>query len=265
MHTSCSGCVFIIEENGGQIGCRLDRTDKLGVLDIQDSSFTLKRFCTTYRPEKWLHDLSIKESEDISKTVLDEVMPRVGFFVILNHEPVNNSIEKLNRTLEDIKNQTLPARYVVVVNDKVEYNEEIQQTLIEKFGHLTKDEFIFHIVQIVHKPQTLSMLIDESFRHAKNGWAYVCDAGENIDRQLIEKIDTRVNIKLKMLCVVLPYSGDLNGLLFQTALFKFLNGNSVKTFVDTVVDNRSFLDKVKDAARHSHKDTMITWGEFNES
>lgn len=265
MNTNCIGCVFATLENETQTGCKLDKARKLEILDTQDNHFILKRFCTTYRPEAWLHDLSVQESQDVKKTVLDEVIPRIGFFIILNHDDLGNSIEKLDKTLEDIKNQTLPARYVVIVNDRVEYNQEIQKMLVDKFGTLTKDQFIFHIVQIIQKPQMLLMLIDESFKHAKNGWAYVCYAGENIDRLLIEKIHKRINIDLKMLCVISPYDDNLNGLLFQTSLFKFLNGNKVKTFADTVVDNRSFLDKVKDAAQHSHKDTMITWSEFNES
>lgn len=262
MHTNCNQCVFSIVKNSQQVGCKLNRADILEIESIDDvnNSFILKRFCTTYRPSKWLEDLSVIESVSLEDTVLNEVSPRVGFFIIFNHD-----LESLKTTLLDIKHQSRMARYAIIINDRVEYNEEIYKILMEYFGEYNENEFIFHIVQIINEPQMMSMVIDESFRHAKNGWAYICHAGENIDRKLIDKIHKRVNIDLKRLSIIKPYDDNLNGLLFQTALFKFLNGNNVKTFTDTTVDNRPFLEKVEDAAKNSHKDTMITWSEFNES
>lgn len=255
VQTKCNDCVFL----DGQ-SCKLNRIKKLEIDNINENGdITLKRFCNTYRPESWLNDLSLEESEDIQKTVLREIQPRVGFFVILNTES-ENAIQELDQTLNNIKNQTINARYVIVITDKVEYNPEIQKLLIEKFDFDTTN---YHIVQILERPQIAEMLIDMSFRHAKNGWAYVCNAGENIDEQLIEKMHKRVNIDLKRLVIIKPYDTNMNGLLFQTSLFKFLNGNNVKVFQDTVTDNRSFMDKVLEAAKNSSPDTLIDWETFN--
>lgn len=255
--TNCAGCVFLDVDK-----CKLHRMEKLGIAEKNENGdIILNRFCTTYRPKQWLDELSLSESVDLDQTVLNEVRPRVGFFIILDTGK-DNSIQALDKTLECIKNQTMPARYVSVITDKVEYNNEIQSLFVQKFKF---DETNYHIVQILEKPKVEEMLIDMSFRHAKNGWAYVCHSGEDIDIDLIQKIHNRINIELKRLVVVQPYDDKMNGLLFQTSLFKFLNGNGVKVFSDNVTDNRSFIDKVADTAKHSLEDTMITWESFNET
>jgi len=85
-----------------------------------------------------------------------------------------------------------------------------------------------------------------------------------VPRDLIYKIHKRVNLDMKKLVVVKPYSG-VNGLLFQSALFKFVNGNKPKLYQDEIIDNRPFLEKVKEAAKESDDQTLIDWSEFNES
>lgn len=255
--TNCNGCVFSEMENNVQAGCKLNRHQKFECSIGDNGYFNINRFCNTFRPNEWLSDLSVSESEDIVSTVLDEVKPRVGFFVIFDHD-----ISNLNSTLDDIANQTIDSRYVIVINDKVEYNDDIHSLLLKKFDF---DKTNYHIVQIVEQPKIMPMLIDESFKHAKNGWAYVCHSGEPIDRNLIEKIHHRINIDMRRLVFIEPYDDNLNGLFFQTALFKFLNGNHTKVFSDEVVDNRVFIDKVKEACGNSDKDTFTSWEEFNES
>ena len=255
--TDCNGCVFSIKENDIQQGCKLNRDKKFEFNIGEDGYFKIDRFCNTYRPNEWLSDLSVDESSDIVCTVLNEVKPRVGFFVIFDHD-----IENLKSTLNDIAKQSIQSRYVIIINDKVEYNNAIHSLLLELFNF---HETNYHIVQIVEKPKLMSMLIDEAFRHAKNGWAYVCNSGQAIDRKLIEKIHNRINIEMRRLVFIEPYDENMNGMLFQTSLFKFLNGNYPKVFADEIVDNRNFVDKVKEAVKNSDNDTFISWGEFNES
>lgn len=266
MKTSCAKCVFAKKEESKQTGCALNRHEKLGIDEVDgDGDFILSRFCTTYRPQEWLKDLSLSESMNIEESVLKEIEPRIGFFIILDHEQSTDSLVDLKKTLDDLVAQEIPPRYVIVINDRVEYNESIHSILYDSFHDNGPDTTMFHIVQLIEKPKLLASVIDESFTHAKNGWAYVCHAGENIDRHLIAKIHNRVNIELKKLVVVEAYNDKLDGLLFQTALFKFLNGNRVKVFQDENVDSRTFIEKVKCAAQKSDKETYITWSEFNES
>ena len=260
--TSCKNCIFATVENSKQTGCKLKRHEKLGI-DSQspDGYFSLSRFCNTYRPKDWLKHLSLDESINLTDTVLNEVKPNVGFFIIFNGDTKGCVSEKLKPTIDCLKNQDIPPKYVAVINNKVEYNEDIHELLISSFD---EEQTYTHVVQMLYQPEILEAVIDEAFTHAKNGWAYVCNAGEDIDKNLITKIHKRINLDMKQLVVIEPYEGTLNGLLFQAALFKFLNGNGVKVFQDTSVDNRRFLDKVKDYASNSGKDTFITWKDFYE-
>ena len=206
--------------------------------------------------------LSLEESENLCDTVLQEVRPRVGFFVIMDSEGVE-AIDKLKKTLLDIKNQKdATPRYVVVVNDKVEYNNEIQGLFGELFDHYIT---MHHIVQINTTFPTEHHLIDEAFIHAKNGWVYVTSSGENVPLDLLEKMHQRMNIDMNILSVVKPYD-EINGMIFQASLFKYLNGNRRKVYEgedgEKNVDDRPFLDKVEDLAQMSAEGSVIEWGEF---
>ena len=261
VNSSCKGCVFA-EVDTHQTSCKLDRAAKLGIDDKdEDGFFVLSRFCTTYRPKEWLSDLSLAESMDTEKTVLEEIYPRVGFFIVLDTTR-DDAIEQLRATVEDIKNQKeIAPRYIVIINDKVEYNEDAFAVVQPLFDF---EETEYHILQLQVEIDDPVNTIDEAFAHAKNGYVYVTTSGERVPRDLIYKIHKRVNLDMKKLVVVKPYSG-VNGLLFQYALFKFVNGNRPKLYQDEIIDNRPFLEKVKEAAKESDDQTLIDWSEFNES
>ena len=260
--THCKGCVFAQFGEFTQKSCELDRSLKLGVEDKDDDGFfVLSRFCNTYRPQEWEDGLSEKEKENKSESVMSEICPRVGFFVLLETDK-ENAVEKFKYTLEDIKSQTYGTpRYIVVVNDKVEYNEEIYSILASSFDF---EETEYHVVQLEYDPKSEWHKLDPAFIHAKNGWICVTSSGASVDRDLIWKIHKRINIDMKKLVVVQPYQ-DMNGMIFQSALFKFVNGNRTKLYQDEMIDSRSFLEKVESAAENSGEETFITWSEFNES
>jgi len=262
--THCKGCVFALETEGEQTGCELYRSEKLGVKDSEEGGFVLNRYCNTYRPEEWLSDLSLEEYKKRHQIALMEVVPRVGFFVLLDTSK-ESAMDDLTKTILDIKNQTLhKARYIVVITDKTEYNPEIQSLLVENFDH---KETLHHLVKVSGIPENKMFLIDECFKHAKNGWIYVTTAGETVDQELVEKINQRVNVDMKRLSVVKPYDG-FNGLLFSTPLFKLVNGNHKKAYEtdegDLEFDDRPFLEKVEDM-KDDTGETLITWEEFNAS
>lgn len=260
--TKCKGCVFAEKGEFAQVSCELDRASKLGVQETdEDGCFVLSRFCSAYRPQEWVDRLTEEESVDLKSTVMKEVRPKVGFFILLETKTANE-IEKFKQTLEDIINQEdIKPRYVVVVNDKVEYNQEIFKLLASSFDF---EETEYHMIQLRHKLKNKDSKIDEAFMHAKNGWVYVTTSGEKIPRDLLKKIHKRVNIDMKKLVVVKPYD-DTNGLLFQSSLFKFVNGNRSKLYQDEIIDTRSFMEKVESAAEKSGEETLITWSQFNES
>lgn len=258
VHSNCKGCVFAEKAADIQTGCTLNRPEKLGIKEngVNSEWFELERFCTTYRPKEWSDGLN--DYEDTKSKVLEEIHPRVGFFVKFNTES-KNPIKDLEHTVEHIANQEdIPARYVSVINDKVEYNEEIFEILKSNF---TWDVTEFHIVQMEAKFVNVDRVVDEAFTHAKNGWLYVTTSGRPVKRDLIKRIHNRVNVQLKKLSFVEPYSGS-DGMLFHTPLFKFLNGNKTKIFNDEYSDSRPFIEKVRDAASRSDKECFLTWRRF---
>ena len=264
--THCERCVFAEIQNEKQTGCQLDRSQKLGIIETDSDAtyYVLKRYCNAYRPEEWLKDLSLKDYKNRHKVALDEVTSRVGFIVLLDTNK-QDAIEQLKVTIDDIVKQTVnKARYVIVITNKPEYNQEVQSVLVNRFDH---DKTLHHLVQVSDIPENKMLLIDECFKHAKNGWIYTTTSGQRIDQELVRKINERVNLEMKRLSVVKPYD-DFNGLLFSTPLFKLLNGNNIKAYEkdngELELDDRPFLEKIEDM-KDDTGETLITWEEFNAS
>ena len=272
VQTSCKGCVFAEYTKNTQTGCKLNRAEKLNpkndlLLDGDKHHYTFNRFCNTYRPKEWEIILSDEEKQDMIKSVMHEVSPRVGFFVFLDNE--EGMLDRLSATLKDIREQTFgQARYVALINSRVEYNEQLHEMLRNTFNNTTAEDirlnrFIkteFHIVQTLVDSKN-DFLLDEAFRHAKNGWAYVTTSGENVRRDLLEKINDRINIDMKRLVLVKPYD-DLNGMIFQTAIYKFLDGSRKLQHKETGEDmTLSFVKKVE-GMNTSDPDTIISWEDF---
>ncbi len=272
VQTSCKGCVFAEYAKNTQTGCKLNRAEKLNpkndlLLDGDKHHYTFNRFCNTYRPKEWEIILSDEEKQDMIKSVMHEVSPRVGFFVFLDNE--EGMLDRLSATLKDIREQTFgQARYVALINSRVEYNEQLHETLRNTFNNTTAEDirlnrFIkteFHIVQTLVDSKN-DFLLDEAFRHAKNGWAYVTSSGENVRLDLLEKINDRINIDMKRLVLVKPYD-DLNGMIFQTAIYKFLDGSRKLQHKETGEDmTLSFVEKVE-GMNTLDPDTIISWEDF---
>lgn len=260
IETYCKNCVFkILDINGIQTGCSLNRTSVLPIDRKQDGYFVLSRFCNTNRPDEWLQSLSFEESQKSKEIVLQEVVPRIGFFIKLDTS-VEDPINKLESTILDIVNQEIyKARYVIISNDKVEYNPDIQSLLTKYFDF---EQTKYHITQIVEKPLNDNLLIDESSRLFLNGWLYVTTSGQKIDINFMKIINDLINFKMKSVSVILPYD-EFNGLVFQTALFKFLCGNKKRRIDDDTFDDRPFLEKIKDL--QSSEKTIFSWEEINVS
>ena len=253
IYTQCDKCVFATTVNNKQSNCNLGKAELLGIEEVNENGYyNLKRFCNTYRPPEWLSELNVAESENLHSTVMKEVFPRVGVFII-------QDVSNLRATLGDVINQTEGAfRYVAVITDKVEYNEDIQKLFVSMLDH---DTIKHHIVQIREKPPTKYHYIDEAFTHAKNGWIYVTSSNTGVQIDLLSKMHKHINIDMKPLAVVKPYD-DINGMIIQTALFKFLNGNKTKVFDDESIDNRLFLDKITDMSATDDNKSVLEWDDF---
>lgn len=256
IETTCKGCVFAQVKKNVQTGCQLNRLEKLGSkLNSDAESFSVQRFCNTARPQEWVDLLSFEESLDLKKAVMQEVYPRVG--VLINFDVTKDQpLEKLESSISDLMSQEHPPRYIIVANEKVEYNESIQKILASKLPKGTDH----HIVQMLKRFEDQKQIIDECFRHALNGWMYVTTCGEEIPKTLMQTLNRMINEDMEKITVVKPYDG-FNGMIFQTALFKFLNGNRPKVWTIEEIDYRPFLEKVQDLDKES---SVMSWEEFYE-
>lgn len=260
VETSCADCVFAKIKDNKQYGCVLNRTDKLETRKEKTGDLehdVVLRFCNTSRPEAWTESLSLEEKLQADSVVMEEVRPRVGFLIYVDHSK-DNPIESLDITLQSIKNQTEScARYVIVANEKVEYNEQIHEMLLSYFD---KDLTDIHILQLIEVPENKVWILDEAFRLALNGWIYTTTSGEMVDKNVLKDVHEHLNIKMKKLSVVSPYEG-INGLMVQTSLFKYLNGNRTKIWSEDQKDSRLFLDKVKELDKT--EDCILDWSQVN--
>jgi hypothetical protein len=268
VQTNCEGCVFTEEKKhhlgtkkGTQIGCSLERHNLLEVEKLDDKgNFILKRFCNTYRPEEWIQDLDFDDALNPEETVLQEVFPRIGFFIRLDTDDPT-AIEDLDITLTSITQLTgEDAAYVAVVTDKVEYNVGIWESCVKHFAETNTK---YHVVQAL-KLESEEDVLEEAFLHAQNGWVYSTSAGELVPSDILDKLHELLNIKLEQLVMVEPYSG-LNGLMFPAFLFKFLKGNKAKLFQDQTVSSGTFIEKIKNAQKQDQTSGVLTWEEFNAS
>lgn len=257
--THCKNCVFANYENDIQVGCSMGRHEQLGVAEMLENNFGLHRFCNTYRPPEWYNHLGLEKALKPEETVLEEVFPRIGFFVKLNTDE-NNAIEKLRKTIKSIADMDGGCAYLVVITDKVEYNEEIWTLFIEYFG--AESTIKYHILQLGEKYENLVKIIDRAFIHAQNGWMMTLSGGHEVKQDTLTKLHRITNIEMKQLVMVDSYDG-FNGLIFPAFLFKFLNGNKDKIFQDEIVDGRGFVDKVKAAEERGGTNSIISWEEFD--
>lgn len=256
--TNCEGCVFVEMDGENQKGCKLQRPILLGV-DTEDKHYTLERFCNTYRPSEWLSDLSFAEQMTPVDTVLNEVRPRLGFFVVLNTS-AKDAISELRTTIDSIVEINGDHAYIVVITDKVEYNEEIW----EMFNPLKEanPDSKYVVMQLTSGVgENIASVVDHAFQHAQNGWIMCVDSGTTVSPSVVDGLHNFINIEMRQLILVEPQAG-INGLTFPAYLFKFLNGNKTKMFNDEMTDSREFLEKVKDAEQRGGTKTVYSWDDI---
>jgi hypothetical protein len=263
VETFCRNCVFAEYTKNKQTGCTLNRSETFNPNEIRKSqdgkeSYVFNRFCTAFRPEEWKLVLDEDEKKDLISTVRAEIFPPIGIFIFLKTE-TSDSLEALKNRIQEIKNQTVGTlRYLVIINNKVEYNEEIHSILRESFNF---EETEFHIVQTLLDQEDL-LYIDDAFKHAKNGWIYVCESNKKIREDLFEAIDDNINVKLNRVVLLEPRDG-IDGMLFQASIHKLLDGSN--SLLDPSSSERvrvDFLSKVREIAKLSEHKTVFTREEF---
>lgn len=254
---SCKDCVFAISDEYQQIDCKLNRLEKLNrdyktqALPKDDKFYHFDRFCNTFRPPVWLETYHNNDIEIATNEVYKEVYPRLTFIIQFNYDLYN-----LISILHDIENQTIPNRkFVIVINDKVEYNEDI----FDNMENILKTNIgSYHLVQSMPNLDK-EYLNDEGFKLAKNGWTVFLKDGATIQRNFAEIIHNRINIDMKRFVFAQNKNG--NKMIIQSAIYKLLNGNKPKTNKDESIDDRPFLEKFNDLEQ-TDPDSVIEWGKL---
>lgn len=240
---SCEGCIFVLKNKEKQDGCMLNRTEKLNPenkFDDKNQYQILNRFCNTYRPQEW------RKADMISPAAraLEEVLPAVGVIVNFKH-----NLGSLERTLESISNQVgNKFKYLIVVNDKVEYNQEIS-ILCKKYI----DKWM--LVQMMDE-YSHENCIDDVFNHVKNGYIILVKSGYEFPYTFLETIHERINVQMKRLMV--SYDTNKEKILTSASLYKFLKGNKPKVTEDGTTDKRNFFERLVDIPSED-PDSIVSW------
>lgn len=246
---SCEGCIFIIKDDDKpQEGCSLGRTIKLNPInkfDDKNQYQILSRFCNTYRPQEW------KKMDMVSPaaSALEEVLPVAG--VIVNFE---HNLGALEQTLESMFNQKgNKFKYLIVINDRVEYNEEIG-IICKKY--IDKWMLVQMLEEYQHKD-----CIDNVFNHVKNGYIILVKAGYKFPTEFLQTIHERINIDMEPLMVA--YDRNKEKILTSASLYKFLKGNKPKINEDGTTDKRNFFERLADVPTEGN--SIVDWENlFNE-
>lgn len=233
IETHCKGCVFAQRKMSleGNL-CQLGRLEKFPKGKVVDGYYKFNRFCNAYRPQKWLDDLDTALHP--IQVVNQEIHIKMGFTINFTN---NHDLHKLKHTLDSVFWGDDGPYYVIVVNDKPEYNGEIHQLISKKNIYNSR----IHIVQILD--QVPEYYMDEAFKFARNGYMIYLYSGDIMPYNYVEKLNSHINHDLKFLSIC--FSGD-GRIIFQNSLFKLLGGNKSLMKQDGTMDNRDFIAKAMD-------------------
>lgn len=267
--SSCDGCCFAVYKNTGdekqQTACELGRIEKFKDRETKmrlkkgadGEHFVIDRFCTCYRPDEWLAVLDEKEKKNLTKVVREEICVNMGIIIFFDE---HSDQEGLIRTIECFKQQTQHPRYVVVVNNRVEYNEIIHELLIKSFPNKQKTNI--HLVQCLDNETADFEKVDIAFQHALNGFYYVINAGEEVQNNFIEKFDSYINDELNQVVMVKPEE-KVAGLLIQASLHKLVNGSKTKMNDDESMNRENVVQRVVNMAiKNGGIDLIKDWSEI---
>lgn len=260
---SCKDCVFAeyvsFKGKDIQYDCKLKRVDKLSKDRTSEendnvSYFVFDRFCNTRRPVEWLEQYCENDINLGITEVYKEVAPRLSIIIKFNHD-----MNLLKQNLQSIYDQMDSRKFVIIINEKSEYNMEIFQILEDLYQHNKIVQY-----NILMPPSSLEYIydtIDDALDFCKNGWIVFLDEGDTIPTNLTEKIDHRINHEMRRFVYC---KKDNKSFIIQSAVYKLIGGNSPKILSDGTVDSRTFLDRIE-SLEATDPDCICNWGDiFNE-
>lgn len=191
IQTNCKNCVFKIEQDGEQTGCKagrlktfLDRGEagKLGsYLD-----YKIFRLCNLYRDDTWRY----KDSQDSLQVAKEEV--KTKFCIIIFDDPKNSQLEQ---AVESIYNLDYPQDKIQVVissyhQENVTHLVTITNQLSEKFKHSKL------VLNWYHNNKSL-IEYDAFSKCVYNGFFVKMNHNDTLPKHLLRTVDDSINNKLE--------------------------------------------------------------------
>lgn len=275
----CAGCVFAKYEGDTQTGCnfgRLETFKKRGVeiipaFDLKKEFFVVKTYCNARREKGWAENY---DEEKYQEQVKKEYEIRMNFIVIVgdgrveekdkekvSEEWIDKTMEELEETLIDVREQTVTPSSVVLVNNSFlpqfdAYHKAHEVFFdfeeVDKGGNPTPIKFF--ISQMPWEKNDLDC-IEEAFDSINNGYYCVFKSGHKVDRSFTEKLNFIINEQLEKIPYLHGYDG-INGTVVHAPLHKFLNGNK----------GVPLLQKIEEISEEDGSLFMTrSWEEFDES
>ncbi len=243
--SDCENCFFLKEENGVQVGCHLNILDNIENKKlVNDKFYSFDKICMFFR-SKDEPDWKYKTLEQGIELVNREMeFFRTGLVInfIKNH-----SLSALKETLDSIDNPS----YIIVINDKPEYNKEIFEIIKLKISDLKR----LHIVQIINQKE--EYYLDEAFKFCRLGTFCYADCGAILPSNLNKKIVDFVFRKMNKLAYC--DCGDYK--LYSAKLFKVAGGNKQKLKEDGTIDSKNYLQRLQEQETNESK-LIFTKEEF---
>lgn len=195
---SCEDCKYAILKNEEQVGCSIDKIDKLDPIKDSGKFFQLNKVCL------------FKNKQE------EEVDLKLGYLFIVNS---NDKIKNLEYNISLIKDKN-PV-WIGVIHDDIEYNEKI-------INILDGLNIKYNIVCNYDKIADLYKL-DQFIKNYKNGWTLVNVVGEYFNHSAKEVLENFI-INNSGKAAIIKDSNDpedfgVNNICYFNFIYRYVNGS----------------------------------------
>lgn len=238
----CKNCVFAKLQSGVQVGCSVKNIDNFEK-KYEENYYVIDRHCNSHRSSSWLKQ---NADHNPNEKVKEENKIKIGYAINFIG---NYNEDEFRKTVKSLNNPS----YVIVINDRVEHNKNLFN-IMEQETKLHQSRL--HVIQIIN--QSEKYYVDEAFKAARNGYFCYCKSGFSFPPNFYEVINNAINVDMKLVSVCI----DENFILFQSALFNYLDGNKPRMLEDGSIDSSLFLEKIKNF--QDHEKCVHEWSLLHE-
>ncbi len=255
VHTACRGCIFAVVDGKTQMGCtfhnRLEKFRALGsVVEVYDAELEFSvvngRYCTAYRNEEYLKNLTLQPGTLVSDVVRKEMSTRLDYVIVVNDSTIP---EKLAESVASIYRQTLKPHLVVLASNQTKWRMHKLVSMMEK---LAGENANWQVVNLVLRKDNGALLpdsraVDEAVLKCQGHFYVRINSGVKLPWKFAEQIDKYVTDELGQFSV-LEGTESLPAEVVQNAFHQFAKGNEtipVKTPDDGLIQISTLPEKAK--------------------